>query len=648
MKNSNNLGQKFIYYSGLIFFFYLFLTSSTVIEDAYITFRVVDNFVNGHGLRWNINERVQTYTHPLWMMTIIPFYWLTREMFFTPILVSVTISLLTMALLFRKIAKSSNRMLLATLLISFSGSFVFYSNCGLENTLTHLLLLTFWILMLDDYNSLNTLLYLSFIAGLSTLNRMDTFLLYIPGLIYSYLTVKKYSKGVLCIITGFLPFLLWEIFAILYYGFPFPNTAYAKLGGGVDRSTFLSSGVEYYIRVTKEDLPTIIVMFLPFAALPGNKDKRLLIGLTSIVIYCLYIVWIGGDFLWKGRFLTPVFLLSVILSLKYIKWERTEIFLSVLGIMLVSPFFQKGSLPIFFISENARDSLVLKPGDESKVGGVYMRNSSALINWRPWKKMPCHYFVKAGEKYREQSKDSKIVVVEGAVGMLGFFAGPQVHIIDPFAIGEPLLARMPSIYRPKILIGHLARCIPQGYIETIQYGKNLINDSNLAIYYEHLRIITQGPVLSKERLLEILKINLGLYDHLIDKDVWKFPYILVKEYDNLIEELGKLPESQPLLVNNVSRGVEIQFEDTKYLGSITMKASEEYQYQVLFYKKGKLLKKANINKFNIENGFFKCHVPTKVKKLGFDKIRIIAFPYFTARGDHFRQITWWIKEISLK
>ena len=52
-------------------------------DDAFITWRTVDNFVNGHGLTWNVAERVQTYTHPLWMMLLTVAYFLTREANFT-------------------------------------------------------------------------------------------------------------------------------------------------------------------------------------------------------------------------------------------------------------------------------------------------------------------------------------------------------------------------------------------------------------------------------------------------------------------------------------------------------------------------------------------------------------------------------------
>ncbi len=43
----------------------LALKCAWVSDDAYITFRTVDNFVHGHGLRWNTGERVQAYTNPL-------------------------------------------------------------------------------------------------------------------------------------------------------------------------------------------------------------------------------------------------------------------------------------------------------------------------------------------------------------------------------------------------------------------------------------------------------------------------------------------------------------------------------------------------------------------------------------------------------
>ena len=39
-------------------------------DDAFITFRVVEQFLAGHGPVFNIGERVQVFTHPLWFMAL--------------------------------------------------------------------------------------------------------------------------------------------------------------------------------------------------------------------------------------------------------------------------------------------------------------------------------------------------------------------------------------------------------------------------------------------------------------------------------------------------------------------------------------------------------------------------------------------------
>jgi len=68
------------------------LRTAWVNEDAYITLRTVDNFVNGYGMRWNIAERVQTFTHPLWFFLITLPYLFTREAFYTVMVLSLLIS----------------------------------------------------------------------------------------------------------------------------------------------------------------------------------------------------------------------------------------------------------------------------------------------------------------------------------------------------------------------------------------------------------------------------------------------------------------------------------------------------------------------------------------------------------------------------
>src|SRR5437879_502662 len=53
-----------------VFFVWVLLRNTWICEDAFITYRVSDNWIHGFGLRWNPLDRVQVYTHPLWLLCI--------------------------------------------------------------------------------------------------------------------------------------------------------------------------------------------------------------------------------------------------------------------------------------------------------------------------------------------------------------------------------------------------------------------------------------------------------------------------------------------------------------------------------------------------------------------------------------------------
>lgn len=85
-----------LYALWLAFFFYI-ASIGWVSEDAYITFRVIEHYFEGHGLRWNIYERVQAYTHPLWMLLHIPIQAIWGNLFVGSIILSVICSAFAIA-----------------------------------------------------------------------------------------------------------------------------------------------------------------------------------------------------------------------------------------------------------------------------------------------------------------------------------------------------------------------------------------------------------------------------------------------------------------------------------------------------------------------------------------------------------------------
>lgn len=125
---------------------------------------------------------------------------------------------------------------------------------------------------------------------------------------------------------------------------------------------------------------------------------------------------------------------------------------------------------------------------------------------------PDHIWADLGKQYRVQGTTVEVVT---AAGMVGYYAGPNVHIVDSWALCDPLLARIKN-NESNPRIGHFTRRPVDGYIETLQTGQNQISDSALARYYGKLKSVISGDLWSWERLKTIWEMNTGKYDDLLD------------------------------------------------------------------------------------------------------------------------------------
>src|SRR5262245_26867475 len=159
----------------------LIVRSGWVAEDSYITLRTIDNWVHGAGLRWNASERVQAYTHPLWMLALSAVYWVVRDGFAAALLLGLCTSTAALFVLV-KLSRSTSHAFAALLLLAFSRAFVDFSTSGLENPLSHLLIGAFCLC----YAVRSDVLWkLSGLAGLIALNRIDVLLLVAPALAHA-------------------------------------------------------------------------------------------------------------------------------------------------------------------------------------------------------------------------------------------------------------------------------------------------------------------------------------------------------------------------------------------------------------------------------------------------------------------------------
>lgn len=450
------------------------------------------------------------------MFLLSAIYYFTREAFLTPLILSFVISASAIFVALWYVASSPLLAFMGGIILLFSRSFIDFSSSGLENPLTHLLLAFFVLVYLPNKSMAESLcrqkqlFYCSLIAGLLMLNRMDVILLIAPAL--ALLWWRSYSwRSTAIVILGGLPFLLWTIFSIIYYGFALPNTAYAKLGAGVSAYELIKQGVGYYIVTFQHDPVTLAFILGAIIAtfLSARKEKiALAIG---ALLYLFYILRIGGCFM-AGRFFTPVLFLMTLLAMRSsLSAPAKSAFITIAAVLCLSSYGPH--LPI-----QNDINIAKKKAYRYKYGimderSCYFQNTG-LITYNLTEPSPRHPWARKGRALKNKGQDITLIG-EIFIGMLGTFAGPRIFIGDDCALTEPLLARLPVKNNAKWRIGHFRRRIPMGYAQSVELDRNLLENKDLASYYDHIRSITRAPIFSKERWKSIVKINSGQLDHLI-------------------------------------------------------------------------------------------------------------------------------------
>jgi len=499
-------------YMIIMLFAIVLVYSAWIHDDAYIAFRTVDNFVNGYGLTWNVSERVETFTNPLWMFLISIPYFFTNEIYYTSIILSMIISVLVVLIFAFKISKTVLGAILGVGIFILSKPFIDWSTSGLENPLTHLIIAVFLLVYIKSRNNFDfkTLFLLSIITALGAVNRLDSLVLFLPCLVFAFLKLPK-IKGLYVVAIGLLPAIAWKGFSLFYYGFPLPNTAYAKvMNTGVSKTQLLQHGFYYFEDLIRWHPLTFFIimagMSIPFLI----KDKRLIPIVLGIIFYFIFILQMGGDYM-SGRFFSAPLLVAVILISQYDFKSFKRIPLLILSSIVIiagvmTPFTPLVSAEFFNSEPDTHDNGIF---DER---GYYYHETGLLKN-RDNIEIPRHPWALAGSKAGEMGTSPTIF---RAIGMYGFYAGPNVYVIDTHALGDPLMSKLPIPKNNWWNIGHFSRDIPPGYFMTISSGENMIEDKCLAKYYDKLSLITRGNLFDGKRFQEIWNMNTGKYDYLLN------------------------------------------------------------------------------------------------------------------------------------
>lgn len=483
-----------------------------VCDDAFITMRSVDNLLHGRGLTWNPGERVQVFTHPLWLGVLAAFDIVAPDGYWAALAAALAVSAAAIWLLLRGLPDRAPVIAAAGLVLALSRAHVDFATSGLENPLACLLL----VLALGvgarggepqdarpvgDDAGRRGIVTLVLLASLLALTRLDLVLVPLPVLI-ARLAAGGWRHWRALLVAS-LPLVAWEAFSLVYFGFPLPNTAYAKLGTGIDAADLAQRGRWYLEASLRRDPLTVVALAagLGLALWRGDRTRRL--WAAGVVLYLAYVVRIGGDFM-MGRFLVAPLVVTVALAAPLLPAGRRG--WAVAGALLLG----------LLAPRNPVTAPVMPPYETWFRGiaderGYYYPGTGLLARLRH--DFAEHEYIQAGRQARAimAGQGEAFQAVE-CIGFYGYYAGPRMHIIDVMALADPFLARLPvgNPADPRSWrIGHFERTLPAGYRETIAGGRNVIADPQLARLYDDVHLVVAGPLFTRERWAAIRRLNVG-------------------------------------------------------------------------------------------------------------------------------------------
>lgn len=510
-------------YLTLIIFILIITALAWQSDDAYHAYVMAKNLVDGNGFVYNIGERATASSCPLFTLVVALGYFVFRNMFLVSLLICVIFSAAAYGIIMKNFCKTRSQVIYTFITLVASGCFISYTTSGLENSQLFFLAALFLKYYFKDKTYTGWQMFrLGVLVALIAMTRMDAVLMFIPMILYVYLAKREkvsFIKAVGIGILSLMPFILWELFSVFYFGFPVPNTAYVKLGTDIPKTEYLVRGMQYLLTSAMCDIlllaiPVMVIVF----TLIIRKIKYIHAAL-GIFLYILYIFYIGGDFM-LGRHFTVLFLMAVIVNLEIqnkemednYKYERLRNVYIAIVVCGVAYTVTTDVVTDQFLYGHEFNS----PISDERAG--YFKYTSLFNNAVSYIKTGDMCIREAWneggiEEYRERGIEAGILKM---VPGISIYYNNDLYLNDQYALGDPFLSKLPAVREDNWRIGHMWREVPPGYGDTVMFGGNHIEDPDLAEYYDVITLITRGKLFDSERIKAVINMNLGKYDYLLN------------------------------------------------------------------------------------------------------------------------------------
>ncbi len=274
------------------------------IDDAYISFRYARNLGRGLGLVWNPGELVDGYTNFGWVIFLTPFEALGLD---TPLLARVinggfAVAIVLVTMRFASKHFGAGAATVPGFLLALDGALGRWGQDGLETPAFTLLLLLSCLATLRAWEDERPHYWVPLLFGLLTLLRPDGCIFFLVAIVFGVVTGRQSPRQALAWCGSFLLVVLpWAGWRWLYYGYPLPNTFYAKVGlsGAV-----AERGLRYVATAALQRLPALLLIAVALWRSPGRAGVSFFLCLCATQV--AYVVVVGGDWMGFGRFILPI------------------------------------------------------------------------------------------------------------------------------------------------------------------------------------------------------------------------------------------------------------------------------------------------------------------------------------------------------
>jgi arabinofuranosyltransferase len=423
-----------------------------VADGAFSDLRTVANVAAGHGLRWNVDERVQTFTDPLWVLLVSGVTVFVHHPYIAVLLTAITLTLCAVAVLASRVAVSAAAALIGLAVLTFSRSFIEYATSGYATPLAYLLIVIFWTTYFapkaDGHVAGRLVLFTSLIA----LTEWTAVVALLPALVDVW---RRDRPGFRDLAAGASPLIAWVVFAAWYYGPIVPTplvAAWHEIGPPL---AMIRQGIVYVLDAADADPLTVVAIGV--ASVGAFRVRELRTLAIGLVLSIAAVVLTGGDVMSGRAFAMPV-LLAAIAACRC-PWERLGVLfvpavsaVVALGLVapespvLTGPAYHRESQPLTVPWPNMASAVTAARAtirDER-------RNSYAVTGLLTAQRTAPLPDLTAMQRQVEQLAMRQKVIVDDRIGLFAYAAGPRLHVVDPDGRTDAALARQAPIgaWRP--------------------------------------------------------------------------------------------------------------------------------------------------------------------------------------------------------